>query len=333
MDELMKYALIISAFAPDPDMQAKRLTEFLSHSQTGEADGTGIVFYDPKKADEKKLAGLSKQIPAARVFCVSAEEYVPERALAFLKEVLSDMDFVFFPGNYFGEELSVRLSTRLRGSSLTGVLGMDWDGRKLTARRKIYSGHLIGTFRLPKKPYVIAVDKNYPAFSEALAGTEQKLIFRTLDLGDEKPDIKKYPVETESVLDHADCVAVAGRGLKNKETVEMVSGLADAISVPLVGSRPCVMNAWLPMNRLIGVSGSSISPKVSILLGVSGAPALYSGIGKSSHIIAVNQDREAPIMKKADLAVCADCVEQFQAFVKIVQERHHENEPDSEHFR
>lgn len=321
----MKYAFVISAFAPDPAVQARRLAGFFVQNRLYSSDGTGVILYDPKKTDREELSDISSLLPSGRVICVSAEEYVPENFLPFLKETLSDMDCILFPGNCFGEELCVRLAFRLSGSSLAGVLKLDWKGEEASASKKIYAGHMIGTFRLPQKPCVIAVDKNYPVFLGESSEPEKELVFRSLDTAVRIPDITKHPVETESVLEDADCVVVGGRGLKNRETADAVSRLAEEISAPLAGSRPCVMNAWLPMNRLIGVSGASIAPKVCILLGVSGAPALYSGIGKSRYIIAVNHDKDAPIMKKADLAVCADCVELFQLFIKIVQERCHES--------
>lgn len=321
----MKYAFIINAFAPDPTEQAQKLTQFLIGNELHTENGTGIILYDPENTDTAALENISALLPASRIFCASSEEYLPENVLPFLEETLTDTDCILFPGNYFGEELSIRLAARLCGTSLSDVQELHLEENKAVARKKIYSGHLIGTFELHRKPYVIAIPKNYSASSETPCGAKKELIFLELKASAQKPSITKHPIEKESFLEDARCIVVGGRGLKNKENTEAVSRLAETISAPLAGSRPAVMNAWLPMNRLIGVSGTMILPKLCILLGVSGAPALYSGIEKSKYIIALNHDKDAPIMKKADLAICGDCMELFQMFTKIVQEKQHEN--------
>lgn len=321
----MKYAFMINAFAPDPAEQAQKLTQFLIQNELHTENGTGIILYNPENTDTAALENISSLLPASRIFCASSQEYIPEDVLPFLKETLTDMDCILFPGNYSGEELSVRLAARLDGASLNDVQELHLEPDKAVARKRIYSGHMVGTFELHRKPFVLAISKNYPASPQTTFDTEKEIICHELKAYEKEPSITKHPVEKESFLDKARCIVVGGRGLKNKENTEAVSRLAKAISAPLAGSRPAVMNAWLPVNRLIGVSGTMILPKLCILLGVSGAPALYSGIEKSKYIIALNNDRDAPIMKKADLAICGDCMELFQMFIQIIQEKQHEN--------
>ena len=86
------------------------------------------------------------------------------------------------------------------------------------------------------------------------------------------------------------------------------------------------MNAWLPVDRLIGVSGTILKNNLAIILGVSGAPAFYTGVEKCKHIISINTDKDAPITKKSDLAICGDCTEIFTKFSKLVKEEYQHNE-------
>ena len=65
--------------------------------------------------------------------------------------------------------------------------------------------------------------------------------------------------------------------------------------------------------------------KLAILLGVSGAPAFYTGVEKCSRIISINSDREAPITRKSDLAICGDCTEIFTRFTELLKEEPHES--------
>ena len=321
----MKYAIVINAFAPDAADQAQKLAGFLTDHKLNTENGTAIIHYNPELTDTTKLESISALLPVDRVFYVAAKEYLPEDFLPYLAKKLSDTDCILFPGNYFGEELCVRLGARLRGSSLNNVQELIFKENEAQARKKIYSGHLVGTFTLPEKPYVITIDKSYSASLPTQSESAKERIFESLDSSLQITEIAKQPLEKESFLEDVHCVIVGGRGLKNKQNTDRIARLAERISVPLAGSRPCVMNAWLPMNRLIGVSGTMISPELCILLGVSGAPALYSGIEKSKYIIAVNSDADAPIMKKADLAICGDAMELFETFVKKCEEKKNEN--------
>ena len=79
------------------------------------------------------------------------------------------------------------------------------------------------------------------------------------------------------------------------------------------------MNAWLPMNHLIGVSGAMTNPEVCIAVGASGAAAFYAGIEKSKFIVAVNTDEKAPIMKNADVVVVEDFKPFIEALNKILE--------------
>lgn len=313
----MKYALVINAFAPDAKKQAGKLAGFLTNNKLNTENGTCVILYDPENTETSELHAISAFVPAVRIFYVSFKEYLPENILPFLKDMLSDMDCILFPGSYFGDELSIRLSVRLGGSSLNGVQSVQLEAGKALVRKRIYSGHINGTFELHQKPYILAIDKNYAVGSQLWPLSEKELLFREPDTPFTNFHIEKSALEKESVLEEAHCIAVVGRGLKNKENTLETERLAKRINVPVTGSRPCVMNAWLPMSRLIGVSGTMIAPDVCILLGASGAPALYSGIEKSRYIISVNNDPDAPITKKADLAICGDAMEVFRAFVKL----------------
>lgn len=324
----MNYALVLNAFSPDAKKQAGRLSGFLEHNQLNTADGVCVVLYDREHTEPSALREISSCIPASRILCASFSEYLPENILPFLKSVLADAEYILFPGGYFGDELSVRLAARLKGSSLTGAQSLTFEGNTAIVRKKIYSGHVTGTFRLCQKPCVLSIDKNYAPGSGTWSPEEKEFLLQEPDTPYSDIYIEKTLPERESLLEDAACIAVAGRGLKNREHTLEAERLAALAGIPMTGSRPCVMNAWLPMSRLIGVSGTMIAPNLCILLGVSGAPALYSGIEKSRYIISVNNDPDAPVCKKADLSVCGDALEIFRAFINLQQEETHETKPD-----
>ena len=83
-------------------------------------------------------------------------------------------------------------------------------------------------------------------------------------------------------------------------------------------TRPVAMNAWAPMDRLIGVSGARTAPALCIVAGASGAPAFYWGIEEAGLIIAIDIDEHAPIVSEADLVLLDDAVAVLEELAAIV---------------
>jgi len=85
-------------------------------------------------------------------------------------------------------------------------------------------------------------------------------------------------------------------------------------------TRPVAMNAWAPMDRLIGVSGTRTAPALCIVAGASGAPAFYWGIEKASFIVAIDLDDHAQIIANADAVLLDDCVAVVEELAALVAE-------------
>ena len=189
---------------------------------------------------------------------------------------LKDADLVIFSGGAAGDELACRLSMRTGGSVLTAARDFAFDGDSLLVSRKTYAGHMMGTWRLESRPWCISLSS-----------------------------APSYPTEGANLAD-ADCILAAGRGVGSPKGAAKVAEHAARLGLELGASRPVVMSAWLPMDRLLGVSGTITSPRLVIACGVSGAPAFVSGIESADTIIAINSDADAPIMSKSDLAITGD---------------------------
>ena len=75
----------------------------------------------------------------------------------------------------------------------------------------------------------------------------------------------------------------------------------------------------------MGLSGKSVTPRLYLAFGISGAVQHIAGMSGAETIIAVNQDPEAPIFRVADLSVQGDAMEVLNALVEAVKkykERH-----------
>ncbi|MEE8483598.1 MAG: electron transfer flavoprotein subunit alpha/FixB family protein, partial [Nitrospinota bacterium] len=129
-------------------------------------------------------------------------------------------------------------------------------------------------------------------------------------------DIGGFEIEEKVGVDlaGAEVIVSAGRGVGKKENVEIVADLAKALNCEMGASRPVVDAGWTESFRQVGTSGQTVSPKLYIACGISGAIQHLAGMKKSEFIVAVNTDKDAPIGDVADVLVVADLKEFLPVF-------------------
>jgi len=120
-------------------------------------------------------------------------------------------------------------------------------------------------------------------------------------------------------LTAADIIVSVGRGIKEKENIPVVEALAQALGGELAASRPICDAGWLPMDRQVGSSGQTVSPKVYIAVGISGAIQHLVGMKGAKTVVAINKDPDAPIFEVAHYGIVGDLFEVVPALVEEIK--------------
>ena len=120
-------------------------------------------------------------------------------------------------------------------------------------------------------------------------------------------------------LTQAQVIVAGGRGLGAAEKFSVIRDLAAALGAQVGASRPVTDSGWLPHEHQIGSSGVTVSPKLYVAAGISGAIQHLVGMRASGYIVAINKDPEAPIFGVADVGVVGDLFEIVPALTTAVR--------------
>jgi electron transfer flavoprotein alpha subunit len=314
------FKAILNGCSTNIAAQAAELNRFIcEHFCSKECMGSTILFYSEK---EKKDA-LLRLVPTESVVLVLITRYQPENILEALLRIEHGKKncLYLFPSDFTGSEMAVRLAFRMKGSSLVQVKQIECSDQHLLAKKTVYANHVLGAFKLMKKPYCISLAKG-SAGSQPIAKPD-KLIVTEVDMTHLHADsfIKEsisIPKKPAKDLGKATFLLIGGNGMKNKANTYRLKQIAETIGADFGVSRPVAMSAWAPMHRLIGISGAMARADVCIVAGVSGAAAFYAGIEKSKFIVAINTDSQAPIIKTADIAIIDDYQAVMDELIKIM---------------
>lgn len=229
---------------------------------------------------------------------------------------------IFAPVTARQREFVARLAARLGAGLAADSVALALDGDRLTATRPVYAGKLLAKVTWTKPPWIVTLRPN--VFRPADEQPGRSATVERPAIGTLEPRMKLVERREEvstglPELAEAETVISGGRGMKGPENYVILEELGRVIGAAVGASRAAVDAGWRPHRFQIGQTGRTISPKLYLGFGVSGAIQHLAGMRTSKIIVAVNKDPDAPIFKIADYGIVADLFEVVPALTQEIK--------------
>ncbi len=248
---------------------------------------------------------------ASKVFRARGEEGLAQPVVDVMAKVIDEngQRYALFGGGLLGFEIGAGLAARKRAGVTMEVVNVIAENGELVAERPIlqdskisrsrYKGDLgiiigrINAFEIRETgggaAQVVDVDVEYSPWSNRC-----KMVQRGEQRG---ADVN---------IEDADILVAGGRGLGKAEGFGMLEELAGTLGGAVAATRAVVDAGWYPYAAQIGQTGKTVSPKLYLAAGISGAIQHKVGMQSSENIVAINKDSNAPIFEFCDLGVVGD---------------------------
>jgi electron transfer flavoprotein alpha subunit len=226
---------------------------------------------------------------------------------------------IFAPVTSRMREFAARLAARLGAGLSADSVGMTMDGDQLVATRPVYAGKLLAKMTWAKTPWIATLRPNVFKPADAQAGKTPQVEKPAVTIPSAAMKLVERREETSTglpELTEAETVISGGRGMKGPENYVILENMAQVIGAAVGASRAAVDAGWRPHRFQIGQTGRTISPKLYLGFGVSGAIQHLAGMRTSKVIVAVNKDPDAPIFKIADYGIVGDLFEVVPALTE-----------------
>jgi electron transfer flavoprotein alpha subunit len=250
---------------------------------------------------------------ATKVFRARGAEGLSQPVVDAMATVIGEHGhaYALFGGGLLGFEIGAGLAARMRAGVTMEVINIRAEDGKLVAERPILQDSKISVSRYEGDLGIIIGRIN--AFeSRTVDGGSAEVVDVEVDYSEwsnqakmvERGEQRGADVDIEG----ADILVAGGRGLGKPEGFELAEALAQAFggNSAVAATRAVVDAGWYPYAAQIGQTGKTVSPKLYLAAGISGAIQHKVGMQSSENIVAINKDANAPIFEFSDLGIVGD---------------------------
>jgi electron transfer flavoprotein alpha subunit len=287
-------------------------------------DAAGVVLGE----DAASVATGAGAFGASKVYACEAPELaspLPQPrvdALAMLVEQTRP-DAVLFGASVLSADVASGLASRLEAGLNWDLTDLSVDGDELVGKRPALGDTVLVDVGWTSSPRLALVRAGTfdPVESGGSAEVEtfesEFSDFSTLaTLVEQTQEESSGPS-----IEDADIIVAGGRGLGSPEGFTMLEELAAALGGAVGATRAVVDAGWYPYSTQVGQTGKSVSPKLYIACGISGAIQHKVGMQGSGTIVAINKDPNAPIFDFCDIGVVGDLHQIVPKLTELVRSR------------
>lgn len=238
-----------------------------------------------------------------------------------------------------GQVVAPLLAAEMNAVFLPGVTGITLSGtddaacKRLVAQRPTLGDQFESLTRLNPEQGVVATllpgavgDFPLPTGNHGTAKTEGGRNAKAGDAADANAangangDLGLIPPDAETVdLSEAERIVAFGRGAFSAEAVKLVEKLAKLLGAVVAGTRPAADEGWLPFSKQVGLTGAVVRPELYVAIGISGAPYHMVGVKEPALLVAINNDREAPIFSAAHVGLEGDLLQVLPVLIAALE--------------
>ncbi len=224
-----------------------------------------------------------------------------------------------------GRDFAPRVAKRLNAGLTADCTGLEVnpETRNLLQTRPTFGGNIMATIRTPSsRPQMATVRPGIYKIPEKAKGNVR---IKEFDYDFKEKDsvskiVKIISKKKNTInLEDAKIIVAGGRGVGSKENFKILGDLANVLDAELAGSRITVELNWLEPDRQIGQTGKTVSPKLYIACGISGAIQHIVGMENSGTIVAINKDPNSPIFNMAHYGIVGDLHEIIPVLIEKIK--------------
>lgn len=223
-----------------------------------------------------------------------------------------------------GRDFLPRAAVILEAGMISDATAANWGNDPLTFIRPQFGGKVFAEVSFAQSPVVVTMRPNSFAM-EMPEGIEGEYVERTAGVPDgtiHTTLVRRGEAKSGAVdLTEADLVVAGGRGLKAAENFKLIEDLAGLIGATVGATRSVVDARWRGQADQVGKSGKTVSPKLYIGAGISGAIHHIMGMDTSRVVVAINRDPNAIIFNYANYGIVGDLFDVLPAMIEEIKKR------------
>jgi electron transfer flavoprotein alpha subunit len=277
------------------------------------------------------VEGLAEEVGrhgASRVLVAedpALEAPLPQPRVDVLAELVESEGFdnVLFGSSVLAADVAAGLAARLDAGLNWDLVDVELKDGKLIGKRPALGDSVIADVGWKTEPRIALIRSGtFEPVESGGSAQVSKIPVEVQDFSKQAVMVERAHEESQGPsIEDADVIVAGGRGLGQPENFSLVEDLAKALGGAVAATRAVVDAGWYPYSTQVGQTGKTVSPKLYIACGISGAIQHKVGMQGAGTIVAINKDPNAPIFEYSDLAVVGDVHEIVPKLTALVKER------------